>query len=361
MKHTRIITHLLLGSILFLSSCSSDDDIKLEETFDHEKMDLLFTTIEEKNLGMGSISIYEGGDEVYQMSFGEADISNAMSTTGQTKFRIGSISKTYTAAMVMQLIDEGKLTLATTLSEYFPEIPNATTIAIEHLLRHRSGLYNFTNSEDYLVWMTETKNQTELIEIFVENGTVFEPNERAEYSNTNYVLLSFIIEIIDAKDFSEAVKDRIASPLGLSNTYYGGSINTANNEAFSYYFQNNNWILASEVDMSIPQGAGAIVSTPTDINTFYHALFAGQVVTASSLEKMQTIEDNFGIGLLQIPFHTRSGFGHTGGIDGFQSMAIYFPVDGVAIAYTSNGVSMSMNDVLIGALSIYFGLEYTLL
>ena len=360
MKQIRNNLLFILGLFFFLGSCSSENDnSKPEDSFDRAKMDLLFSTIEDKNFGMGSISIFENGNEVYQNAFGMADVANSITINGQTKFRIGSISKTFTAVMIMQLVDESMLTLTTALSDYFPEIPNSTAITIEQLLRHRSGLYNFTNSWDLVNWVTETKTRAELIEIFIDNGTVFEPNEKAEYSNTNYVLLSFIIEKIDAKDFSDALKDRITDPIDLSNTYYGSTINTANNEALSYFFKSN-WILASEMDMSIPQGAGAIVSTPTDLNTFYTALFNGQLVSENSLEKMQTLVDDFGMGLFQIPFYDRSALGHSGGIDGFRSRAAHFSDDRVTIAYTSNGVTMPMNDILIGALSIYFDLEYTL-
>ena len=357
----RLKTNLfLLLSYFLLFSCSEDLENPDPDSFDKEKMDLLFSTLEEKDLGMGSISIFQDGEEVYQASFGLADISNSMDNSRETRFRIGSISKTFTAAMIMQLVDEESLSLSTTLDGFFPELPNSGSITIEHMLRHRSGLFNFTSSQDYVTWMTEPKTQEELIEIFVSNGTVFEPDQRAEYSNTNYVLLSFIIESVEGKNFSDVLIDRIISPLNLIRTNYGDNINTANNEALSYYFQNDQWMLAPETDMSIPQGAGAIVSTPSDINTFFFALFNDQVVSHESLNEMQNLVDNYGIGMFQVPFYERSGFAHTGGIDGFQSMSVHFPNDQMTMSYTSNGVSMPMNDVLIGALSIYFGIEYAL-
>jgi hypothetical protein len=147
--------------------------------------------------------------------------------------------------------------------------------------------------------------------------------------------------------------------LRLDNTYYGGKIVPKNDEALSYtYF--NRWELASETDMSIPAGAGAVVSTPTDLNTFYCSLFDGKVISDSSLEKMTKLVDVFGMGMIQIPFYERKAFGHTGGIDGFRSMAAYFPDEEVSIAYTTNGMVMPMNDIMIGALSIYFGKDYSL-
>ena len=112
--------------------------------------------------------------------------------------------------------------------------------------------------------------------------------------------------------------------------------------------------------MSIPMGAGAVVSNPTDLNKFYNSLFDGKVVSNNSLNQMKKMVDNFGMGLFQIPFYDKKAFGHNGGIDGFRSNIGYFPDDKVSIAFTSNAMAMNMNDILIGALSIFFGKEYTL-
>ena len=167
-----------------------------------------------------------------------------------------------------------------------------------------------------------------------------------------------ITEKIERKDFSDILRDRITIPLNLSDTYYGDKISPAKNEALSYTKLNTSWDLATETDMSVPLGAGAIVSTPTDLNTFYNALFSGKVVSAISLTEMQKCIDNFGIGMFRIPFYEKQAFGHTGGIDGFQSNVAYFPEDKVSLAYLTNGVVMPMNDILIGVLSIYFGKDY---
>lgn len=229
--------------LLTLSSCSQD--------FDKTKMDSLFSTIERNQKGMGSISIFKNGNEVYQKAYGYADLEDSIRATAKTKYRIGSISKSFTSSIIMQLIEENKLNLDTRLADFFPEIPNANKITVEQLLRHRSGLYNFTNSEDYPNWMEESKTKPELIKIFVDNGTVFNPDEKAEYSNTNYVLLSYIAEKIEKKEFADILNDRILIPAKLNNTYYGGEINPENHEAFSYtHF--NHWELATETDMDIP-------------------------------------------------------------------------------------------------------------
>ncbi|MCH8318574.1 MAG: beta-lactamase family protein [Bacteroidetes bacterium] len=329
------------------------------QEFDKEKMDSLFNLIESNGKGMGSISLYQDGNEVYYNSFGYADLANNIKATEKTKYRIGSVSKIFTATIIMQLVDEKKLSLVTTIDQYFPNLPNANKITIEQLLRHRSGLHNFTNDKDYLSWMESPKTKSELIEIFIEKGYDFEPNEKYEYSNTNYVLLSFIAESIDNKSFSEILKNRIIEPLKLKDTYYGNKINTKENEALSYT-KLNEWHLSPETDMSVPVGAGAVVSTPSDLNIFLNNLFTGNLVSPNSLEQMKDIVEGYGIGMFQMPFYDKKSFGHTGGIDGFQSIASYFPKENFSISYCSNGVVMSKNDILLGALSIYFGKDYQL-
>ena len=329
------------------------------QDFDKDKMDKLFSLIEENDQGMGSISIFKDGKEVYQKSIGFADIQHGLKAENETVYRIGSISKTFTASIIMQMVDEQKLTLDTKLNKYFPELPNADKITIEQMLRHRSGLFNFTNKTDYLEWASKPLGKEEILVKIKENGTSFEPNEKTDYSNTNYVLLAYIAEKIDGKDFPSILKKRITRPLRLSKTKYGGKINYKGGEALSYNMAAD-WEVADETHMSIPSGAGAVVSIPTDLNTFYHALMNGKVVSKKSLELMQKLVDGFGMGLFQFPFYDKKALGHNGGIDGFQSMSGYFGKEQVGISYISNGVVMPVNDIMLGALSIYFGKDYEL-
>ncbi|MBO0592980.1 beta-lactamase family protein [Cellulophaga sp. E16_2] len=351
--------------ICFIVSCSDDTNEGFEfgENFDRNKMDTFFSTIEEQNLGMGSVAIFKNGQLDYQKSFGQADIENSISATSQTKYRVASITKTFTASIIMQMIEENSLTLSTTLDTYFPELPNSNLITIEHLLRHRSGLFNYTDTAYGTDIVTQPATKQQLIDLFIENGTVFEPNEQTLYSNTNYVVLGFIIENIDQKSYSDAMRDRITIPLGLTNTYNGGAINTSNNEALSYNPESNEWILATETNITLVNGTGSIVSNPEDLNTFLQELFVGNVVSNNSLEQMKADQPNsFGMGLISLPFYEKTGFGGTGLLDGFQSIFLYFPDDNVSISITLNGVSTSMsrNDIIVGALSIYSDLEYAL-
>ena len=133
---------LLLTGLLAAFMANAQD-------FDRSKMDRLFALIEQNNRGMGSISIYESGEEVYQNAIGYVSIADEIKATKNTKYRIGSITKMYTASMIMLLIEEDKLSLDTKLDKFYPEIENAGKITIKHMLKHQSGIFNFTNAPDY--------------------------------------------------------------------------------------------------------------------------------------------------------------------------------------------------------------------
>lgn len=327
------------------------------QDFDRQKMDSLFSVIEENQKGMGAFAIHKNGEPVYQKNIGYRDIAGNIKADTRTKYRIGSISKTFTAAMILQLVEEGKLSLETPLSEFYPQIPNAAEITVEDLLRHQSGLFNFTNVDAYLEFMESPKTKEELLVIFENDEPSFEPREKNDYSNTNYVLLTFILEDAEKMAYPEVLKKRILDPLNLEDTYYGGKINSANAEALSYS-KKKNWEPASETDLSIPLGAGGIISTPSDLNEFFTALFDGKIIKSETLEQMKTLENGFGMGIFSFPYNEKKLFGHTGGIDGFYSISMFYPEEDLAVSYISNGTDLSPNDIIIGAMSIYWGQEY---
>lgn len=325
------------------------------------KLDSLLNILAEKNKAMGSLAIAKNGTVVYSKAIGYSSISGSEKkpATTLTKYRIGSISKMFTATMIFQLIEENKISLNTTLDNYFPTIPNAGKITIGNLLNHRSGIHNFTSDPDYISWMTQPKSQEEMIAVIAKTQPDFQPNEKTSYSNSNFVLLGYIIEKLTKQSYAENLKERITSKIGLANTYYGGKTNVNNNESFSYQFING-WDQLPETDMSIPGGAGSIVSTPTDLTQFIEALVTLKLVSNASLVQMKTVTDGLGMGMMQIPFYSRIAFGHNGAIDGFVSNVAWFPEDRIAVSYCTNGMVYPLNDILIGVLSICFNRDYIL-
>ncbi|HRO43113.1 MAG TPA: serine hydrolase domain-containing protein [Flavipsychrobacter sp.] len=329
------------------------------EPFDTTKLNKLITTADQHNQIMGALTVAKKGKVLYNKAWGYRTFNGKeqLKSNTETKFRVGSITKTFTAVMIMQLIEEGKLALTTPLSKFYPTIPNASEITIELLLNHHSGLHNFTDTA-YLEYHTQPKSQEELLTMFAQQTPSFKPGANGEYSNTNYVLLGFIIENITGENYAANLKKRITSKVGLKNTYYGSKPDATKNEASSFSYNGMKWEEEPETHMSIPGGAGSLVSTTNDLVKFITALFGNNLVKKTSLQKMLEMKDGYGLGIFQFPFDEKYCYGHTGGIDEFHSMLGYFPKDSVAFAFTGNGQTMEMNDLAIGVLSIYFNRPY---
>lgn len=323
------------------------------------QLDSLFDLIEQYDQGMGSLSLTQNGALVYQRAIGYADIETGTEATPLTRYRIGSISKSFTAVLVLQAVERGELSLDTKLAKFFPDLPHAQLITVEQLLRHRSGLANYTAATDYTQYMEQATSREELLARFRADSADFEPGDRFAYSNTNYALLTFMLEDLTGRSYAELLREGIVEPLDLNATYYGGPIDPEANEARSYE-AGDPWTPATETDMSVPRGAGALVSTAGDLNTFFRALMEGRLLSDTTLGEMLRIVDGYGLGITRFPFGRRDAYGHNGGIDGFQSSATYFPDEGLSVAYLANGVNLSLNDVMIGVLSIYFGRDYEL-
>ena len=322
-------------------------------------LDSLFQILDENNRFMGSLSISENGKIAYSKTIGKADLASGKSSDNLTKFRIGSISKMFTACLIFQAIEENKLSLKQNIYRFFPKITGAKKISIGNLLNHRSGIHNYTNDTSYLNYYTTSKSQKEMLEIIQEGGSDFKPNSRAEYSNSNYVLLTYILEKIYKKSYEELLSAKIIQPIGIKNTYFGSKLSPEKKECYSYRYSGK-WELEKETNSSVSLGAGGIVSTTEDLLIFITNLFEAKIINAASLEQMMKIEDGFGMGIFPVPFYDKKGFGHTGGIDGFSSFLYTFPAENTSIALTSNGSRFDNNDIGIAALSACFGKPFTL-
>lgn len=322
-------------------------------------LDSLFQILDENNRFMGSLSISENGKIIYSKTIGKADLASGKSSDNLTKFRIGSISKMFTACLIFQAIEENKLSLKQNINRFFPKITGAKEISIGNLLNHRSGIHNYTNDTSYFNYYTTLKSQKEMLEIIQASGSDFKPNSKAEYSNSNYILLSFILEKIYKKSYEELLDIKIIQPQGLKNTYFGKKLELAKNECASYRFSGK-WELENETHSSVSLGAGGIVSTTEDLLFFITKLFEGKIINTASLEQMMKLEDGFGMGIFPVPFYDKKGFGHTGGIDGFSSFLYTFPEEKISIALTSNGSRFNNNDIAIAALSDCFDKSFSL-
>lgn len=342
---------LFLSAIGISSAAFSQQNVK-------EKLGNYFDSLFVHHKVMGSFAIVENNRPTFIKVVGFSDIEKQQKASVDTQYRIGSISKTFTAVLIMKAVEEKKISLEKKLSDFYPEIPNANKITIENLLQHRTGIHNLTNEAEY--WQYNTKPQTEssLVNIIKKYNSDFEPGSKHEYSNSNYILLGFILEKIYKKSYAELIKAKIAKPLKLTLTEVGGKIDTPKNQAKSYQYANGKYEVSSETDMSIPIGAGNIISTPRDLLSFILGLEQGKLIKKESLEKMKNFVDNYGYGLVKVPFDTYWGFGHTGGIDKFGSALFYFPDLKVAVAFSTNQSDMDTNEISIKMVETAIGKDF---
>ena len=292
---------ILIGFTPIYSQFSTENDL------DISKLDSIFDAKEIDNKFMGTISVFKNNKEIYSRSTGYSDVENNIKSNSKTKYRIGSISKTFTSVIIMQLIEEGKLTLETKLSAFKPQVKLAEQITIEQLLSHRSGIYNFTDLKDYRTWMETPISDEELIDKINNKGRRFKPNKKFEYSNTNYFLLSLIIEIIEEESFKKVLDNKIIKPFKLSETYCCENIKN-NETAKSYYREGESWKEGTDTDLRITSGAGGLISTSKDVNEFFNLLSNYKIISKESLDKMTNNLTNggYGFGLMQIEFFDKT-------------------------------------------------------
>ncbi|MBO0340958.1 serine hydrolase domain-containing protein [Flagellimonas profundi] len=341
----------IVSGLLFLSC------LAWSQEFDSVKLNQYFDLLEENDKFMGSVAVSKNGELVYTRSVGYCDMASETKATSNSRYRIGSISKTFTTVLVFKAVAAGKLALDQTLDDFFPEVPNAANITIEQMLGNRSGIHNITDDFVYMTYMTQPKTEDEMVEIIVKAGSDFEPDSKFQYSNSNFVLLTYILEKSTGKPYASLLQKYITEPLELTDTYVGGKIGAKDNECKSYMYLDS-WQEQPETDMSIPVGAGAIVSNPTDIVKFGHALFGGDLLSMEYVEQMKNIQEGYGLGLFRFPFDGRTSYGHTGGIDGFSSIFGHFDDGDVTFAMTSNGANMVTNDIAIALLSTVYNEDF---
>lgn len=325
-----------------------------------QRIDSLLSHLEKNNKFMGSLAIQEGNKIVFSKAYGYSDTKSKTKANSETKYKIGSITKTFTAVIIMQLIEEKKLSLATKLTSYFPNVKNADKITIDHLLHQRTGIPDYINQDSITKAELNAPDLKEAIYTKISNyESNFEPNSKYAYSNSNYYLLGGIIEQITKKSFAENIEKRIVSKIGLKNTFYpSNGVQISNNESYSFLFNDNQWKKTEEWKNEIAYSAGALVSTPSDLTKFIYALFDGELIKQSSLEAMKTLKDSYGKALIQFPFGERRFYGHNGGIESFRSNIGYYPTEKLGISLIVNGDNYNTNDIMIGILSIYYKIPF---
>jgi CubicO group peptidase (beta-lactamase class C family) len=293
-----------------------------------------------------AVLISKDGKIIYKKGFGYSDIPAKKPVTTITKFRIGSITKQFTASGILKLQEEGKLSVTDKLSKYFPDFPRGNEVTIHHLLTHTSGIHSYTGKSDFIERVVKPVTNEELLTYFIKDEYDFNPGERYQYNNSGYFLLGYIIEKVSGKSYGQYLKETFFVPLQMNNTGVHTSTLKLDNEAKGYTKENGAYKLSPNWDMSWAGGAGALYSTVEDLFTWNEAVFNGKVLTKPSIEAAFTpVLLNNG----KIPDGTRYGYGwgldsyrgeemigHSGGLHGFISQLARYPEDNMTVVILTN-------------------------
>ena len=351
---------MLISIVLIVMSST----VGYTQTLDKVKLDQFFDRLAEKNKAMGSLVIARDGDVLYTRSIGYGQINSTerQRLTVASRYRIGSITKMFTAAMILQLVEEGKLKLSDTLNKFFPQVPNAGKITILQILGHRSGIPNVRRDADPQKNVNTTPmTQDEMLALIVKGIPDFEPGTKHLYSNSGYLLLGLLLEKLTGKSYAKVLSERITSRIGLKDTYKAtGNIDVSKGEALTYMNLGGEWKQMPETHPSILFSAGAIVSTPTDMAKFIQALFEGNIVSKESLDKMKTMREGDGLGMEPFIFADRTFFGHTGGGDNYGAWVAYLPEEKLAVTYATNAKVYPVANIMRGVIDIYYNRPFAI-
>jgi len=339
----------LVAVLLFAANSYAADLLPAATT----KLDAYFDALARENLANGSLAISEKGVVKYQRSLGFASITprGTEPADTNTRYRVGSVTKLFTAALTMQLVERASITLDSKLAEFYPELPNALDITYRDLLQHRSGLSNYTEAAGFEAWRTQPKPRAELLKLIAGGGARFAPRERLEYNNSNYLLLGYILEKIYDKPYADIVDKHIVSKVPLTRTESGARFGAL---PVSYEKTPQGWKAVVATDAALHGGAGALTSTPTDLVRFIDALFAGRVVSPQSLASMRDQSVGTGLGLWAYPVAGKTGYGHGGAVESFRACVFHFPEQKISIAYATNAPVLSMSEIVDEVLALVF-------
>lgn len=302
-----------------------------------QKIDSLLQAFAKKDMFTGAVSISKNGTTLLSKGYGMANYSYDMPNTAQTKFKLASVSKQFTAMAIMILQEQGKLSVDDKLTKYIADYPNGDKISIHHLLTHTSGIYNFTNDTNYEAIMMQPHTLTKLIGYFKDKKLDFEPGEKFSYSNSGYILLSYIIEKASGKTYAEFITTQIFEPLGMKNSGVFDGNKLVKNLAIGYTEGDNGLENTAYIDMSVPSGAGAVYSTVEDLQLWDRAFYTEKLVKKATLDKIVTpYKDKYAYGWFVDQYIGHPLIYHKGGIQGFSTIISRFPKDEVCIVVLKN-------------------------
>jgi CubicO group peptidase (beta-lactamase class C family) len=319
------------------------------------KIDEVMTLANKYQLFNGSALVTENGKVIYKKGLGQANMEWNIPNTPETKFRLGSITKQFTATLIMKLVEQGKIKLDGKISDYLPEYRKDTggKITVHQLLNHTSGIPSYTSMPGFFNDVSrDPYSVEEFVKKYASNNLEFEPGSKFSYNNSGYFLLGAIVEKVSGRTYEQALKELILDPLGMKNTGYDHYATILNGRAAGYQLTANGYANAPYLDMSLPYAAGAMYSTVEDLYLWDQALNTDRVISAPSKDVMfkpHLEEYAYGWVVNKVSFGNGDDgvqrIKHGGGINGFSTVIVRFPAQKhliVLLDNTSQGRNLGM-------------------
>lgn len=284
-----------------------------------------------------AVGVAHAGDVIFTAAYGLADVAERTPLRMDDAHQIGSLTKQFTAAAVLQLIEQGRMSLDDPIRKYLPDFDTqGRTVTIHHLLNHTSGIRSYTS-----IYGMNAVPREAVLDTIQKHPYDFEPGERYLYNNSGYYLLGVILEEVTGEPYAQYVEQRLFEPLGLTATSYCGYEGERVPVGYGPGPQGLATTLLS--DMQFPGAAGALCSTVADLLRWQHALVTGQVVQPESYERMTTPAAlasgetmNYGYGLMRMTLEDRTVVAHGGGIPGFNTFLSWHPTDSIGVVVLVN-------------------------
>ncbi len=313
-----------------------------------ERIDRLISDSMEATQTPGiSVAVQYGGELILARGYGLADVENRVPATEHTVYRIGSVTKQFTAAAVMKLVEAGKVALDEPITKHFPDYPvGEFHITVGQLLDHTSGIKGYTEMPSFWEQSRLDLSHEQMIELFSAAPYEFEPGDRYQYSNSGYYLAGLLIEKASGRTYAEYLRETFFRPLGMRESHYLYNGPIVPNRAEGYRVEDGVLLNDEPLSMLLPFSAGSLGSSVLDLVRWTTALGAGDVVAPDSLKAMTTRrrlpggeEIGYGLGLQVGEMAGHRKISHGGGINGFLSQLSWYPDDELVVAVLSNSTS----------------------
>lgn len=316
--------------LLLASTCLAQDNVS--------RMEQVVQSYVDSKQFMGAALVARDGKVLLSTGYGFANLEWGVANSPASKFRLGSITKQFTAACILLLEERGKLKVDDPVKKYMTDAPAAwDKVTIFNLLTHTSGIPSFTGFPDYASTEAIATTPEKLVARFRDKPLEFQPGEKWNYSNSGYVLLGYLIEKISQQSYSEFVQENIFTPLGMKDSGYDSNSAIILHRASGYTPSAKGTIHAGYIDMSIPFSAGSLYSTTEDLLRWEQGLMGGKLLSVASLAKMTTpFKNDYAFGLAVHAVNGHKVIEHGGGIEGFNTEIAYYPEDKLTVVVLAN-------------------------